>query len=91
LICNAIIQTAEGKKRYLARMRELYTNLLQKEALRARLDEVSAKLKPTLAETGEDKTQARNLLLMKKRIDRRLDFIAKDLPLEEARLKLTEK
>lgn len=91
LVSRAIIETPEGKKRYLARMRELYNALLDKKAVNARLAEITSKIKPDLAEIGEDKAQNRALVVFQKRINSRIVSVGKQLAAEEASLNAGKK
>ena len=50
LVARAVVQTPEGRRRYLERMAQLYTNVFHVEAILERVDELAAVLRPALAE-----------------------------------------
>jgi hypothetical protein len=80
VVSAALLDTAEGRRRYIQRMTELSATLLKKEALRQRIDEIVTKLKPELTELDLAKSQAKALTIFQGRIDRRLDFLQERLP-----------
>ena len=49
LICKALLETDEGRQMYLARLREVRTNLFNVPAILKRIDELSARIEPVLA------------------------------------------
>jgi spore coat protein H len=49
LVARALMETPEGRERYLARMRELMKDVFRPEALGKRLDELQARIQPELA------------------------------------------
>jgi spore coat protein H len=49
MIARALLETPEGKKRYLARMEEIMAKIYNADALVKRLDELQARLQPVLA------------------------------------------
>jgi spore coat protein CotH len=49
LIARALLQTPQGRERYLARFREIMTTVYRPDALRKRLDELQARVQPALA------------------------------------------
>jgi spore coat protein CotH len=49
LIARALLQTPQGRERYLARFREIVTTVYRPDALRKRLDELQARVQPALA------------------------------------------
>ncbi len=51
LVSQAVISTPEGRRLYLARMGELYTNSFKVDALLARVDRLAAVLRPAIAES----------------------------------------
>jgi spore coat protein H len=52
LIARALLQTPQGRERYLARFREIMTTVYRPDALRKRLDELQARVRPALAEVN---------------------------------------
>jgi hypothetical protein len=49
LVARAVVDSEEGKSRYLARMGELYTNVFKVEVLTNRVNELQRKIRPLLA------------------------------------------
>lgn len=49
LIARSVLETPEGKKRYLARMAQIMTDVFKVDALLKRLDELEARVQPALA------------------------------------------
>jgi spore coat protein CotH len=76
----AVLETSEGRKRYIEKMHEICASVLNREDLHRRVDELAAKVRPALTELGQAKAQERALRTYHTRIDRRLDFIAEQLP-----------
>jgi hypothetical protein len=52
LVCKALLETDEGRQMYLARLREVRTNLFNVPAILKRVDELSARIEPVLAKDG---------------------------------------
>src|SRR5258705_3713875 len=52
LVCKALLETEEGRQMYLARLREVRTNLFNVPAILKRIDELSARIEPALAKQG---------------------------------------
>lgn len=48
-IARALLETPEGKKRYVAKMQQIMTDVFKTEALLKRLDELEARVQPELA------------------------------------------
>ena len=88
LLSNGLLGTPEGHARYVKRLGELYSSLMNKETVRNRLEGWTETIKPTLVELGQDKAQGRALWLFEQRVDRRIEFVGRQLPLlEKAGLK----
>jgi hypothetical protein len=51
-VAQAILQTPEGRRRYRARVAELFGQVFQLEALTRRVDEIAARLRPAIAPEG---------------------------------------
>lgn len=84
-VSRALLETPEGQRRYLARMGVLHRELLKKEVLLRRLRDVAAKFKPVLAELGKEKLQERSFKSLEQKIEKRIEFVAKQLPIEAAK------
>jgi spore coat protein H len=52
MIARAVIQTPDGRRRYLERMAQLYTNVFHVDAILKRVDEVAAVIRPVIAESS---------------------------------------
>jgi hypothetical protein len=50
LVARAVLQTTEGRRRYLARMSELLRDVFKVEVLTNRVNELATKIRPVLAE-----------------------------------------
>ena len=50
LVARAVLSTAEGRRRYLERVAQLYTNAFHADALIKRVDELAGVINPTIAE-----------------------------------------
>jgi spore coat protein H len=50
LVARAVLGTAEGRRRYLERVAQLYTNVFHADALVKRVDELAAVINPAIAE-----------------------------------------
>jgi spore coat protein H len=83
-VANAMTDTSEDRKRYFQRMNELCSTVLKKENLQRRIDELAAKIRPVLTELGQAKSHERAIAAYHKRIDRRFEYIAEQLPIELA-------
>jgi spore coat protein CotH len=51
-VAQAILQTPEGRRRYRARVAELFAQTFQVEVLTHRVDEIAARLRPVIASEG---------------------------------------
>jgi spore coat protein H len=49
LVARAVMETPEGRKRYLARMKEIHSTIFHPDKLIKRLDELQARVQPELA------------------------------------------
>jgi spore coat protein CotH len=50
LVASAVLETVEGRRRYLQRIAELYTNVFKVEALPNRVNTLASKIRPLFAE-----------------------------------------
>ena len=79
LVSDSIIRTEEGRRLYLARMRELMAKVVDAAKLCARVDEICAKIRPALSnEMLQYQQQAATQLKM--RINARVASIREQLP-----------
>lgn len=51
VVARAVVGTPEGRRRYLEKMSQLYTNVFHVDALLRRVDEVAATIRPAIAES----------------------------------------
>jgi spore coat protein CotH len=51
-VAVAVLKTSEGKRRYLERMSELYTNVWHVQDILKRVDQLAAVIRPVIAETS---------------------------------------
>jgi len=80
LVSDAIIRTDEGRRRYLARMGHLLTNVVNATALCSRVDELSDRIRPYL-EGDNLQYQHQAATLLKARIQTRVASVRQQLPL----------
>jgi hypothetical protein len=52
MVARALLKTPEGRRRYLARLTEFYTNVFHVEATLRRVDELAAVVRPAVAEAN---------------------------------------
>ena len=71
-----VLASAEGRRRYLARLEELLSAHFQVEQLLVRLDAMSATLRPTLATLGPEEVRASDAATTKLRhsLRQRIEF-----------------
>lgn len=79
MVSAALLDTPEGRSRYLQKCREIYATVLQKDRLHQRVDQLAAVARPALEELGQARKHASALNTYHKRIDRRLEFLASEL------------
>jgi len=81
MVSDAVMRTPEGRQRYLARMGELITNVVNVSALSARIDELSAKIRPALAnDTAALQNQHEAATQLRSRIIARAASVREQLP-----------
>src|SRR5215471_15930433 len=70
MVALAVLDTAEGRRRYYERFAELYTNVFHLEAILRRVDEIAALIQPVIAESNPQAARSHELavLRLKKRI-----------------------
>jgi spore coat protein CotH len=80
-VAQAVINTPEGRRLYLARLSELYTNLFHADALSKRVDELAAVIRDAVIESGEESAQSyqRQVDALKAQIERRSKSLARQL------------
>lgn len=79
-VTQALTETPETRKLYLARLSELTRKLMVKEELFKRLDDATEALRPTLQGLNLDRRQYRALVIFKKRVERRIEVLGENLP-----------
>src|SRR5205823_1467750 len=57
LVARAVIQTPEGRRRYLQKMSQLMTNVFRVEAITNRVRTIAAQVRPAFAERGQSSAQ----------------------------------
>jgi hypothetical protein len=89
LIARSVLQTPDGRARYLDRVGVLYTNVFKTDAILSRIDELSARLRPYLSEGGmwDPAIHQQSVAQLRQRIVRRGKSIqeqlaARSVPLE---------
>jgi spore coat protein H len=73
LVAHAVLNTREGRQRYLERMSQLYTNVWHVDALLKRVDQLNAVIRPALAESSSSAARYHDSEVenLKERITRR--------------------
>ena len=61
LVANRFIETPQGKKLYLERFGEVFTNVFQIETLTNRVNELTALIRPYMSDTNEHNKQAKRI------------------------------
>jgi hypothetical protein len=81
MVARAVIDTTEGKRRYLARMTELYTNVFRVDAILRRVDELTAVIRPVIAESGNQdaRNHDQSVQWLKERIKMRDESLRRQL------------
>jgi spore coat protein H len=77
LLARAVVETPEGKKRYHDELRRLLTKAFRLDVTQSRIKELSAKVKPALAEGADTYDKAVNDLL--ERVAARYKFLEQQL------------
>jgi spore coat protein H len=81
LVAKGVIETPEGRRRYLERIGQLLTNVLDVQKLSARIDQLSAKIRPALADDPAAlQNQQRSAMLLRNRIVNRAASVREQLP-----------
>src|SRR4030095_10472977 len=57
LVARAVLQTSEGRRRYLQKMSQLMTNVFNVEAIASRVRTIAAQVRPAFAERGQSSAQ----------------------------------
>ena len=81
LVAKSVLSTPTGQARYLEKMSSLLNTVFKADALQARVNELSAMIRPSLAETSSGQTKAFDDAVTKLRehIARRATFIGQQL------------
>jgi hypothetical protein len=61
MVAVALLETPEGRRRYLERVAELYTNVFHVDAILRRVDELATVIRPVIAESGPQAARAHDL------------------------------
>jgi spore coat protein H len=81
LVSRAVVSTPEGKRQYLQRVAQLYTNVFKLDAILKRIDELDAVVRPVIAETSAQ--SARNhdqqVEFLKRRITQRDESLKRQI------------
>jgi spore coat protein H len=81
LVAKAVIDTPEGRRRYIERISQLLNEVLDVKKFSARIDELSAKIQPALADDPSAlQNQQRSALLLRNRIVTRAASVREQLP-----------
>jgi spore coat protein CotH len=80
-VARAVLATPEGKRRYFQRMSQLYTNVWHVEAILKRVDQLSAVIRPVLAETSSSSARYHDSEVenLKERISQRDESLRRQL------------
>ena len=81
VVAKAVLQTSEGRQRYLGRMSQLLTNVFRVEALTNRVNELAAKIRPVIAEGSSRaaKQHENSVAALNQRIARRAESLRQQL------------
>jgi spore coat protein CotH len=81
LVAQSFMETYQGRELYLKQLKVLFTKTYDVPALTRHTDEMSALLRPLIAERGEDAlaTYDRSVALLRARIQRRGQFLERQL------------
>jgi hypothetical protein len=81
MVAAALIRTPEGKRRYLERVAQLYTNVFHVDAVLRRVDEIAALIQPVIAESGPQAARSHEMEVqrLKTRITRRDESLKQQL------------
>jgi spore coat protein H len=81
LVAQAVVGTPEGRRRYLARMSQLYTNVFQVEAILSRVDELAAVIRPVIAASNPQQAREHDQQVrwLKQRIAQRGESLKRQL------------
>jgi hypothetical protein len=80
-VARAVLGTPEGKRKYLERMSELYTNVWHVEAILKRVDQLAAVIRPAIAETSSSAARYHDSEVenLKERISQRDESLRRQL------------
>jgi hypothetical protein len=80
-VAEAVMTTSEGRRLYLARLGQLYTNLLRIDVLSQRVDELAALVENAVTESGAQSAQSyqRRVNVLKAHIEQRSKSLARQL------------
>jgi len=86
LVARVVIGTPEGKRRYLQRVSELYTNVFHVDALLKRVDELAAVINPAIAQYSSQGARRHEMEVenLKRRIAMRDESLSRQLSISTA-------
>jgi len=81
VVAKAVLQTSEGRQRYLERMSQLLTNVFRVETLTNRVNELAAKIRPVIAEGSSRaaRQHEHEVSALNRRIVRRVESLRQQL------------
>ena len=83
LVATRILQTPQGRQRYLARITQLYTNVFNAPDLLKRVDELAAVVQPAIAQSGDASSHQWEVSHLKDRIAQRAQSLDRQLTVRE--------
>ena len=81
LVARAVLSTTEGRRRYLERVAQLYTNVFHADALIKRVDQLAAVINPAIAEYSSSSARRHEAAVedLKRRIRMRDESLSRQL------------
>jgi spore coat protein CotH len=81
MVASAVIETPEGRKRYLQRVAELYTNVFKVDDILKRVTEIAAAIRPVIAESDPQAASYHDeqVAYLKSRISQRGESLKRQL------------
>lgn len=88
LVARSVLETADGRQRYRARMASLLTNVFKVDVLTNRMNEVQARIRPVLAAINPSAAREHDDVVnnLRHQIVRRAAFMAQKLMLPEPKI-----
>lgn len=81
IVARAVVESAQGRTRYLERLSQLYTNVFRVDALLRRVDELAAVIRPVVAESNQQAARRHDqeVQWLKQRIRQRDESLRRQL------------